>query len=168
MEVLLFYKSRDVASPNRGTADSAGFDFFVPNDYIDQSNGIWNEGLQEYVLNVLPNSSVNIPSGIHVKLPSRNWVLVAFNKSGVSIKKHMLVGACVIDYDYQGEIHINLHNVGPTTQVVRNGDKLTQFLLLSTVLNNAVEVNSLQDLYSGLVTERGTGMAGSTGTNVSD
>lgn len=92
---IAFYKCRNVASPNRGTKDSSGIDFFVPNDYITKDNGVFNQELNEYVLEVLPNASVMIPSGIHVKLPSRDWSLIAFNKSGIASKKNLLSGACV-------------------------------------------------------------------------
>lgn len=72
---------------------------------------------------------------------------------------------CVVDFDYQGEIHINLHNVGPTKQIIRNGDKVIQFILVNVLLSSILECSSLEELYENMTSERGTGMAGSTGTN---
>ena len=37
-----------------------------------------------------------IPSGIKVRLPD-NHVLIGFNKSGMSVKYGLHVGACVVD-----------------------------------------------------------------------
>ena len=33
------------------------------------------------------------------------------NKSGIASKRQLLVGACVVDSGYDGEIFINLHNM---------------------------------------------------------
>ena len=75
-----FVKVRDVKTPNRGTSESAGLDFFIPNDYIGFA--------------LEPQKDVLIPSGIHVKFPS-GYVLKAYNKSGVATKLKLILGACV-------------------------------------------------------------------------
>ncbi len=144
--IIEFVKTRDVKSPNRGTVLSSGLDFYVPEDF------------QESIIK--PGHSVLVPTGIHVKL-NPEWTLIAFNKSGVAMKKAMLVGAQVIDADYQGEIHINLHNVGKDNQTVKPGDKLTQFILLKVSLAEPVELATLEALYEE-ESERGSGAFGST------
>ena len=58
------------------------------------------------------------------------FALVAFNKSGVAVKKQLYAGACVVDCGYQGEVHINLTNVGKEEQYIKPGDKIIQFVLL--------------------------------------
>jgi dUTPase len=50
-----------------------------------------------------------IPSGIKVDVPAGH-ALIAFNKSGVAVKKGLDVGACVVDVGYQGQVHISLTN----------------------------------------------------------
>jgi len=145
---MKFSKVRDVKSPARGTPLSAGIDFFVPNDF------------QEMTL--LPNQRSLIPSGIKVSLPG-GYALIAFNKSGVASKTGMIVGACVVDEDYQGEIHLNMINTSDVGQLIRPGDKLTQFILVPVNYVNPEEVNP-EDLYRE-VTERGEGGFGSTGEN---
>ena len=52
----------------------------------------------EYItsIEIKPGQSVLIPSGIHVKVPD-GYALIYFNKSGVASKKHLHVGACVVD-----------------------------------------------------------------------
>jgi dUTP pyrophosphatase len=148
--MIQFKKVRDVKSPTRGTNGSAGLDFYIPENF---------NGGNVYQLD--PNKSVNIPSGIHIKFP-RGYALVAFNKSGISTKKELVVGACVIDSDYQGEIHLHLINVSALTQFLSPGDKITQFLLLPAPPCSVEEVDTLEELYPE-ETERGMGGFGSTG-----
>lgn len=142
-------KVRDVKTPTRGTNKSAGLDFYVPNTE------------KTIVLN--PGGHAVIGSGIKVKVP-KNHALIAFNKSGVAVLKRLQVGACVVDEDYQGEIHIHLQNIGPDVETVLPGDKIVQFILIP-VLYAEVEEVSYEELYSNESTERGEGWKGSTGTN---
>ena len=160
---MKYTKIREVKSPSRGTEQSAGIDFFVPVE--------WNSGEP---LSVEPGGRVLIPSGIKVNVPS-GYALIAFNKSGVASKTGMVVGACVVDEDYQGEVHINMINTNqPTEQsdgivyatnpgyvTITPGDKLVQFILVPVNYANPEEV-SLEELYSE-VSERGEGGFGSTG-----
>ena len=145
--MLRFVKVRPVKDPARGTELSAGIDFFIPNNF--EAKRVYN------------NESILIPSGIKVKVPAGH-VLIAFNKSGIASKKCLLVGACVVDEDYQGEIHINLMNVGTESQVLSPGDKIVQFVLLPVNYAGLEEATSLEDLYP-TTTERGEGAFGSTG-----
>jgi dUTP pyrophosphatase len=138
-------KVRPVKTPARGTPQSAGLDFFVP------------DGVH---FTVQPGSSALIPSGIKVSVP-KGHALVAFNKSGIATKRGLIVGACVVDEDYQGEIHLHLMNVGQEPQEITAGDKITQFVLLP-VLYDGVEVVEPSSLYEQ-ATVRGDGAFGSTG-----
>lgn len=144
---LKFIKVKNVKSPTRGTEQSAGIDFFVPDEF------------ETMVL--LPGESCFIASGIKVSLPSEH-VLIAFNKSGVAVKKNLHVGACVVDEDYQGELHINLTNTGNSAQIIERGDKIVQFVLLPVNYTMPIEVEP-KDLYVKKST-RGEGGFGSTGT----
>ena len=140
-------KTRDVKTPTRGTINSAGIDFYVPNDH-------------EPIV-VQPGCACFIKSGIQAKVPT-NHALIAFNKSGVSLKKRLAVGACVVDADYQGEIHLHLINVGIADAYINPGDKVVQFILLPILSNSVKVVEELADLYE-TETDRGTGGFGSTG-----
>lgn len=142
-------KVRDVKTPTRGTEKSAGIDFFVPNDF--PGNHFLASG-----------QSVNIPSGIHVKIPE-GFALINMNKSGVALKKGLQVGACVIDEDYQGEIHLHVTNIGLDVVEIKPGEKLLQALLIPVSYAIPEVVETLEDLYPE-ETERGTGGFGSTGT----
>ena len=151
---MKFYKLRDVKSPVRGTKESAGLDFFIPDDWNDRNTKL-----------VKPGESLLIPSGIKANVP-KGFALIAFNKSGIAVKKQLYVGACVVDEDYQGEIHINVSNVSrDTVTEVSPGDKIMQFLLLPINYELPIEVNSEEELWKDKASERGTGGFGSTGTN---
>ena len=140
-------KTRDVKTPTRANPTDAGIDFFIPNSAGQ--------------LKILPGESALIPSGIKVDVPA-NHALVAFNKSGIASKKQLLVGACVVDCGYQGEIYINMQNVGREVQVLSPGDKIVQFALLKLGDPVVTEVHE-HDLYLE-VSSRGEGALGSTGT----
>lgn len=141
-------KIRDVKTPVRGTPLSAGIDFFVPNDFPGEHF-------------ILPGDAVNIPSGIKVRVP-HGFALIFKNKSGVAVKKGLQAGACVVDEDYQGEVHLHVRNVSSDVQSVKPGEKLVQALLVPVEYCD-VEVVEPEDLYDE-VTERGEGGFGSTGT----
>jgi dUTP pyrophosphatase len=147
---MKFYKTRKVKSPLRGTPQSAGIDFFIPDDFE--------------TVYLQPNHSILIPAGIKVRLPE-GYALVANNKSGIASKKQLLVGAAVVDWDYMGEIHINLHNVGTEDQMLQAGDKIVQFLLEKQNYIIPEEVSSEEELFENMESERGEGGFGSTGTS---
>jgi len=141
-------KIRNVKTPRRGTEGSAGIDFFVPDDYPTD------------LCSVRPGERFFIPSGIKANVPN-GYALIAFNKSGVALKKGLMVGACVVDSDYQGEIHLHLVNTSDKDVTIEPGEKLTQFLLVP-VDHSMVEVVNTNDLFDN-ESERGAGGFGSTG-----
>lgn len=147
MKSLKFTKIRNVKSPTRGTAKSAGIDFFVPESFPNTTLGFGQQ--------------VIIPSGIKVKVPE-DCALIAFNKSGIATKNQLQVGACVVDEDYQGEVHINVYNRGVESVTITPGMKLTQFILMPVEYCSIVEVEDEGELYCGVVTQRGDGGFGST------
>ena len=144
-------RTRDVKMPNRGTSQSAGIDIFVPND----ANPV--------TLN--PGQSAFMPAGIKCNVPE-GFALIAMNKSGVAAKKSMVVGACVIDEDYTGEIHIDMKNIGDKTQVIEPGQKITQLLCLPINYVEVEEATTEEECFGDKleVSERGAGGFGSTGT----
>jgi dUTP pyrophosphatase len=141
MKVKLVKK---VKAPSRGTSVSAGLDFFVPDDF--KATKVW------------PGKAVLIPSGVKAQVPE-GYALVAFNKSGIATKEGLVVGACVVDEDYEGEIHIHMINVGDKVVDIIPGQKLVQFVLLPVNYQNVEIVNELPKRQS----ERGEGGFGSTG-----
>ena len=137
-------KIRNVKTPGRGTSQSAGIDFYVP---------------EEFTTSVLqPGESVLIPSGIKVQVPT-GYMLTAFNKSGVATKQGLSIGACVVDEDYEGEIHLHLINTSNFNTLVEPGKKIAQFILIPVNYENVEVVEELESRN----TQRGAGGFGSTG-----
>ena len=144
-QTLRFCKIRDVKSPSRAHQYDAGIDFYVPSAF--SSDGI------------KPGYSLKIPSGIKAHIPI-GMALVGFNKSGVSTKHGLQVGACVVDAGYEGEIHLHVMNVSHRTVFILADTKIMQFLLLPIGVPELLEVEEwrLFDKDSA----RGTGGFGST------
>jgi dUTP pyrophosphatase len=137
-------KLRNVKTPNRGTSVSAGIDFYVPEDFETTT--------------LKPGESALIPSGVRVQVP-RGYALIAFNKSGVAVKQGLSVGACVVDEDYTGEVHLHMINTSDKEQVIATGQKLVQFVLIPVSYFDVEEVDDIPQRD----TERGAGGFGSTG-----
>ena len=146
---MKFLKVKEVKTPNRGTSRSAGIDLYVPDNHP--------------VIELEPGKSVLIPSGLKVNVPE-NYALICENKSGIATKKSLLVGACVVDEDYQGEVHIHLINAGTEVQTVYPGDKIIQVLLVPVIYEQVELVENEDQLWEGKITDRGEGGFGSTGT----
>ncbi len=140
---IRYAKTRDVKDPSYGTKGSAGIDFYVPNDIT--------------TISLYSGHSALIPSGIKVELPDET-ALIAFNKSGVCTKQFLQVGACVVDCDYRGEIHLHVFNYSNEIQFIRPGQKLVQFILMPYHQATLIETRQSFD-----ETERGEGGFGSTG-----
>lgn len=159
--MIKFSKVRNVKSPSRGTSRSAGIDFFVPEDFKGT---------------LRPHSDLLIPSGIKINMPE-GYMLLGADKSGVvtSAKARILanmpakedaflgsviIGAKVIDEDYQGEIHIHVINTSDQILDIRPGMKIAQFIFVP------VSYFELQEVPEGSLfvekSERGAGGFGST------
>ena len=83
------------------------------------------------------------------------------NKSGIASKKQLIAGACVVDSGYDGEIFVNLHNIGFGIQLIEPGQKMAQAVLIPVVTPDLVEVT--EDSVYEHSTSRGEGALGSTG-----
>ena len=143
---MKFSKIRNVKSPNRANDIDAGIDLFVPED--------------QQPLTLKPQESCVIPSGVKFNVPEGH-ALVAFNKSGVAVKRQLLGGACVVDEGYQGELQIHVINVSQEPQRIEAGEKIMQFILVP-MFYDAVDEVPEEELFSEQST-RGDGGFGSTG-----
>ena len=151
---------------NMGTASpKVEYDLNDDNDTIIKFDD--KTGLNYFLL--APGSRVNIPSGIKVRMAEPGRAFIAFNKSGVASKLGLVAGACVVDYLYQGEIHLNVINT--STKVVRIYEdmKLLQFIEMP-VFNSQIEITEPidgvypimpNDFYKGISNDRGAGGFGS-------
>ena len=141
-------KTKKVKTPERN-GKNAGIDFFVPTNF------------GTYRLH--PGKQKKIPSGIRVKIPEGHC-LIGFNKSGVAAKHGLVIGACVVDENYTGEIHIHLFNIGDQMAVIKSDQKIIQFVMLKPNYVEIEEVEEEKDIFEKEDhLERGSGAFGSTG-----
>lgn len=167
-----FTKVRDVKTPNRANSHDAGTDFYVPEfntefliDMLKKNadNCITYKCSDEGMDFIIPaGEQILIPSGIKVNILDKSTYLEAQNKSGVASKYGLLVGACVIDADYQGEVHINLHNVSNKEVKISTGQKIIQFIHKNYIDTEWSEISN-EDYNNLGKSDRGSGGFGSTG-----
>lgn len=117
----------------------------------------------EAFFKIAPGESVLIPTGCTFAVP-HGYMLEIKNKSGVAHKRQLLVGACVVDSGYEGEVFVNLHNVGLETQLLQPGDKVAQAVVVPAIPVRfmASEDPNIYDWYPITISERGSGALGST------
>jgi len=143
----------DVKPPERANPSDAGLDvFFCPDDAAVSA------------VTIAAGESKILPTGLRFGVP-HGYMMQAMNRSGIAAKRSLVVGAHVIDSGYDGEVFINLHNIGKETQVVKAGTKIAQLVMIPVVPFRALETNNgnLYDWYPITISERGDGALGSTG-----
>ena len=143
----------DVKPPERANPSDAGLDvFFCPDDAAVNA------------IAVPAGGSVILATGLRFGVP-HGYMMQAMNRSGIAAKRSLVVGAHVIDSGYDGEVFINLHNIGNETQVIKAGTKIAQLVMIPVVPFRALETNTgnLYDWYPITISERGDGALGSTG-----
>ena len=138
-------------TPDRANPSDAGLDVFYSPEEGDAA-GKW----------VSPGDSQLFSTGLKFGVP-HGYMLEVKNRSGNAAKRHLLVGACVIDSGYEGEVFVNLHNVGKEPQFVEAGMKIAQIVMTPVVHFRPLEVEESR-IYSYPITisDRGTGALGST------
>lgn len=129
---------------------------FGAKEYYDISGDI----VTFKVLYLEPGQGINIPSGLSVDLP-HGYALDFRNKSGIATKKNLVVGAELVDEDYTGIMHLNIHNIGKTRQELSCGMKIAQAVFERTYYDVLHISNSEEPLTKK--TKRGEGGFGSTG-----
>lgn len=140
-----------VKTPERGHPSDAGLDVFY-----HPSSG------QEPYRMISPGESLLFGTGLKFGVP-HGYMLEVKNRSSMAAKKSLLVGACVIDSGYDGEVFINLHNVGTTEQYISQDDKIAQLVMVPVVHFRALEsLDKSLYSYPMTISDRGEGALGST------
>ena len=166
---IKFKKTRQVKTPYRAHTHDAGIDFFIPEYSTELVESIVefnkkNHGSVKDIeydtekIVIQPGGRVLVPSGIQVDIEDKQTYLKAENKSGIASRLGLVIGACVIDADYHGEIHINLINTSNKPVTLKYGQKVVQFIEQRYYSSAWVEVGDIDT-----ESDRGTGGFGSTG-----
>lgn len=129
--------------PTRGSNNAAGYDLYACLD-------------TEYIV-VPSHATVKIGTGLSFELPEGTFAAL-FARSGIATKRGLRPANAVgvADSDYRGEYIIALHNDTDINQVVINGERIAQMVLMPYIQMSFEE----EELSK---TERGVGGFGSTG-----
>jgi dUTPase len=123
--------------PYRANPSDAGLDLcFNPAD----GQPVWIEA----------GKSVILSTGLKFGIP-HGYMMQIMNRSGNSAKKGWMVGACVVDSGYDGEVFVNL--------------KIAQGVVIPVVPVRFLETanDNLYDWHPITISNRGDGALGSTG-----
>lgn len=140
----------DAHEPERANPSDAGLDVFYSPENPEQA------------IAIDPGVSKIVPTGLRFGVP-HGYMIEVKNRSSVAAKRSLIVGACVVDSGYDGEVFVNLHNIGKQTQYIRSGDKIAQLVMIPVVHFRPMQSKS-GDLYrTGItISDRGDGALGST------
>jgi dUTP pyrophosphatase len=143
LKLLVQRLSENAILPSRSSALAAGYD------------------LASAVHTVVPaRGKALIKTDLAIQVPEGTYGRVA-PRSGLAWKKHIDVGAGVIDRDYRGNVGVILFNLSEEDFEVQPGDRIAQLILERHEIAQVVQVASLE------ASERGEGGFGSTGVSSS-
>ncbi len=129
--------------PSYGSAQAAGADLYACTGSVTK---------------IPPHQTVMVPTGLAMAIPE-GMVGLVFARSGLASKRGLApankVG--VIDSDYRGELTVALHNHGSIAQIIEDGDRIAQLVIVPYVSGRFTDCDTLDE------TLRGTGGFGSTG-----
>lgn len=152
--ILEFMKTRPTAkTPVRANPSDAGLDVFFSPEKENSEN-----------VTLRPGENKLFKTGLKFGVP-HGYMLQVMNRSGMASKNSLIVGAHCIDSGYDGEVFIDLHNVGLRNIQVKPGDKIAQVVLVPVVNFRATEKKNGSLYEQGItISDRGDGALGSTDT----
>lgn len=184
--MIKFLKVTDVKSPERDYGNG-GIDFYIPSDVtylkgevagaempvdpvvVKNSEGdpVLN-GWDGNTIVIPPYGSVLIPLGVRYLTDDPSKHIYICNKSGVSTKKGLMVGACLCDHSYENVAHAHLISTRSVPVKIEPGDKIVQGMVIISQPDE-IEVSDVgsvkgEEFYAGHMKNRGLNGFGSTGT----
>lgn len=126
--------------PVRASNDAGGFDLFSADNYV-----------------IHPGQDTLISTGVHMQIPT-GYVGLISPRSSVARKRHLRVGARVVDSDYRGVVFVHLFNDSNDDRIISQGERIAQILFIPVLTgSNVITLDQMT------ATDRGTGCLGSTG-----
>ena len=124
----------------------------------------YNPDVGSQPVSIEPGQSMILGTGLKFGVP-HGYMIQIMNRSGNAAKKKLMVGACVVDSGYNGEVFVNLHNIGSKPQIINPGDKIAQAVVIPVVPVRFLETknDNLYDWSPITISARGDGALGSTG-----
>lgn len=147
----------DAKLPERGSDKAAGYDLRV--SFIGTS--VLNPEDPDITCDniiIAPHTTLKIGTGIAAEIPEGYYGAI-FARSGLATKTGLRPANCVgvIDSDYRGEFIVALHNDSDEKQIIHNGDRIAQLVVMPFLPVTFTVVSDLDE------TKRGEGGFGSTG-----
>lgn len=132
----------------------------LPEYKTDRASGCDVHAFVKEPVELLPGDIKLIPTGLACAIPEGFEIQVR-PRSGLAAKNGItcLNTPGTIDSDYRGEIKVILINLGKEAFIVKNGDRIAQFVVAPVVRGIFKTVKSLDE------TLRGSGGFGSTGVS---
>ena len=130
----------------------------LPKYKTNGSSGMDLMAFTESPINIRPQESALIPTGITIAIPEDTEIQIR-PRSGLAAKSNISVlnTPGTIDSDYRGEVKIILFNHGKEEFIINNNDRVAQIILMPII---KAEFEEVEDLPKTL---RGSGGFGSTG-----
>ena len=130
----------------------------IPEYKTNGSSGMDLEAFINETINVKPNTSSLVPTGLSVAF-SEDYEIQIRPRSGLAAKENISVlnTPGTIDSDYRGEIKVIIYNHGNKNFTINNGDRIAQMVLTPVVKMDLEETINLPE------TVRGKDGFGSTG-----
>ena len=142
-KILIKRLSKKVSLPKYETKGSSGMDLAA---------------CTENDINLAPNKSAVIPTGLTISIP-KGFEIQIRPRSGLAAKNNISVlnTPGTIDSDYRGEIKVIIYNHGDKDFVINSNDRIAQMILTPVIKMELQEIDELPE------TMRGEGGFGSTG-----
>tara|TARA_X000000368_G_scaffold284112_1_gene225592 strand:+ start:159 stop:596 length:438 start_codon:yes stop_codon:yes gene_type:complete len=130
----------------------------LPTYKTDGASGMDLMALVKEPINLKPNSSCLVPTGLAVAFSS-DFEIQIRPRSGLAAKNSISIlnTPGTIDSDYRGEIKVILFNHGKIDFLINNKDRIAQMILTPVIKMDLEETDNLPE------TIRGEGGFGSTG-----
>lgn len=112
-----------------------GEEFPLPSYATDGSAGLDLRACTEKTIQLLPNQTELISTGLSIYIAQPNLAAVILPRSGLGHKHGIVLGNLIglIDSDYQGELFISCWNRGHTEFAIQPGDRIAQLVFVPVV-----------------------------------
>ena len=104
----------------------------VPVYSTDGSAGLDLRAAIDDKINLRPNETILIPTGLSVYIKNKDYAAAILPRSGLGHKKGIVLGNLVglIDSDYQGELMISCWNRSANEYIINSLDRIAQLIFI--------------------------------------
>lgn len=111
----------------------------------------------QHPIEIQPDETVNIPTGISVQLPPYTWGMIT-GRSSTFVKRNLITPLGVIDNGFRGELFAIVRNIGQQIETIQPNERVAQLIIMPMTSHLIEWENAPLE-----ASERGTNGFGSTG-----